>query len=80
MQKLKPTNPAIKTVVLRNICKSVELAMQTLIDDSEAAEKYQSAEIDEYCYIIEARTELSKLLMKKIIEMQDQILHTAKHI
>lgn len=76
-----PKNKAfVKTTVLRNQAKSIEIALSNAVEDSESDEKHQSAEIKEDVFHIRALVEINTILLKKIQENQILIQHIASKI
>lgn len=74
------TNPSIKTTVLKNLKLSLNADIDKLIAESEANEKYQSKELTENFWLIQARGEFNQVLLNDISNNIKQSIHTAKNM
>jgi len=76
-----PKNMAfVKTTVLRNQTKHLEIALSNATENSEADEKYQSPEIKESVFHIRGLIEVNKILLETIRQNEVLIEHIASQI
>jgi len=68
----------IKAIVLKNVQKDIETELTKLIDKAISKERFESDEIKQDHFQIQAYSEVINMLLDKAKSLNDLIIHIAK--